>query len=399
MRLCFVWRTGVCHLMGSSWKKAAYRLREKRGASLAAALLFFVVCAVVGSVILSAAMSALGSSASRDLGDQQRYDVSSAAALLAEDLSGNFSLGNSSGGTTVPYDSTKDTFTFTSESYSYYTSGDSKYYAGVDEDGVPTGGGLSENDYLKNNVQWKTTGLLPYHAASGVSEENLTSLRSAMALEILSAYWLGTGENPAEASPAGNLIPQDGNYQLGQSISWDSLARYDKNVLSNPCVVTLTPNYTSYQDADRAHSVTAKISMDDSFQIQAELYLSSDGSYEKTSQPYLVELDPGDISYVFRKVTESTAYSIRYTYVPDETEEKTSGTSTERHSDWINADSDFTPKEIVTTPQGYHIDPSGTQLRTYVTEHLTFTLSFPGWQSASQARITTVRPTEQTSGS
>ena len=139
--------------MRSIGKKAADRLREESGASLAAALLFFVVCAVVGSVVLSAAMSSLGSSASRDLGDQQRYDVSSAAELLAAELSGNLTVGD----TPVSYDTNAKTFTFLSKSYDYYTNGDSSCYSKTDADGVPTGEGLSENDFLKANVKWNDT--------------------------------------------------------------------------------------------------------------------------------------------------------------------------------------------------------------------------------------------------
>jgi len=380
--------------MRSIGKKAADRLREESGASLAAALLFFVVCAVVGSVVLSAAMSSLGSSASRDLGDQQRYDVSSAAELLAAELSGNFTVGD----TSVPYDASEKTFTFLSKSYDYYTNGDSSCYSEIDADGVPTGEGLSENDFLKANVKWNDTGLFSYHGTSDITEEDLTSLRSAMALRILSAYWLGTEQNPSAETPMGNLIPMDGDYRLGQSSSWDTLAKYDAPVLSAPCVITLTPNYTGDQDADRSHSVTAEISMDDDFHMEAKCYLTADGSYEKTAQPYLVEIDSGEISYVFRKVTESTEYAIRYTYVPDQMDPEDPGTGTVQHSDWIETDADFTPKETVTAPKGYHIDPSGTQLRTHVTEHLTFTLTFPGWQEESKARITTIRPTEETSG-
>lgn len=64
------------------WKK----LKEKRGASLTFALLLFLICAVFGAVVLTAATAAAGRVSNLAEVDQKYYSVASAAELLAEEL-------------------------------------------------------------------------------------------------------------------------------------------------------------------------------------------------------------------------------------------------------------------------------------------------------------------------
>ena len=64
------------------------RLRSNTGASLTFALLLFLVCSVVGSVVLAAGSAAAGRASKLSQSDQRYHAVSSAAEFLASELSG-----------------------------------------------------------------------------------------------------------------------------------------------------------------------------------------------------------------------------------------------------------------------------------------------------------------------
>lgn len=64
------------------------KLSSQRGASLTFALLIFLVCAVVGSVVLAAGTAASGRMSKVAETDQRYYSVSSAAKLLIDSIGG-----------------------------------------------------------------------------------------------------------------------------------------------------------------------------------------------------------------------------------------------------------------------------------------------------------------------
>lgn len=69
------------------WEKGYQRLSSKRGASLAVALLGFLLCATVGSVVLAAASASMGRTEKPDSdADLQRYSLESAAAFILEEM-------------------------------------------------------------------------------------------------------------------------------------------------------------------------------------------------------------------------------------------------------------------------------------------------------------------------
>ena len=69
------------------WEKGYQRLNSKRGASLAVALLGFLLCATVGSVVLAVASASMGRTERPDSdADLQRYSLESAAAFILEEL-------------------------------------------------------------------------------------------------------------------------------------------------------------------------------------------------------------------------------------------------------------------------------------------------------------------------
>lgn len=64
------------------------KLRSERGASIILALLLFLVCAVVGSIVLTAATAAAGRMSQMVKMDQRYYSVTSAAELLRDQIDG-----------------------------------------------------------------------------------------------------------------------------------------------------------------------------------------------------------------------------------------------------------------------------------------------------------------------
>ncbi len=66
-----------------------HKLRSRRGASISFALLLFLVCAVVGSVVLVAGTAAAGRISQAAEADQRYYSVTSAAELLKGQIEGD----------------------------------------------------------------------------------------------------------------------------------------------------------------------------------------------------------------------------------------------------------------------------------------------------------------------
>ncbi len=70
-------------------RAAGSKLRSDRGASITMALLFFIVCAVIGSVVLAAGSASAGRMSSMTATDQRYFSVSSAAQLIREQIEGS----------------------------------------------------------------------------------------------------------------------------------------------------------------------------------------------------------------------------------------------------------------------------------------------------------------------
>jgi hypothetical protein len=68
--------------------KTMGKLRSRRGASLLAALFVFLVCSVIGIVVVTAATAAAGRASKLAENDQRYFSVASAAELLTQELSG-----------------------------------------------------------------------------------------------------------------------------------------------------------------------------------------------------------------------------------------------------------------------------------------------------------------------
>ena len=64
------------------------KIEDRSGASLSVALLFFLVCAIVGSVLIAAASVSMGRMKGIEQGEQERYAVDSAMELIAAKMQG-----------------------------------------------------------------------------------------------------------------------------------------------------------------------------------------------------------------------------------------------------------------------------------------------------------------------
>lgn len=73
-------------------KAAVNRLKNEDGASLVAAILFFVLCGVGASVILAASSASAGKMQQVPAADQKRFAVESAAAFLRDELADQASI-------------------------------------------------------------------------------------------------------------------------------------------------------------------------------------------------------------------------------------------------------------------------------------------------------------------
>ena len=69
-------------------EKLKGKLRSRRGATLLLSLLLFLICAVAGSVAITAGTASSGTVSERAKMDQRYFSVTSAAELLREELDG-----------------------------------------------------------------------------------------------------------------------------------------------------------------------------------------------------------------------------------------------------------------------------------------------------------------------
>lgn len=76
--------------------KIKKKLNSERGASITWALLLFLVCAVIGSVVLTAGTVAAGRISQQAVSDQRYYCVTSAVQLLIDKIDGETMNGDGS---------------------------------------------------------------------------------------------------------------------------------------------------------------------------------------------------------------------------------------------------------------------------------------------------------------
>lgn len=271
-------------------------MNSQQGASLMIALLFFLVCAIVGSVVLTAATvtSKRNSSANTDA-NRRRY-----AIMSAEDVITNQLKGTSDDGSSFESFAQNWSFLVTSNddgSYTIDTSSGAVY--------VPAAFSTTE-DASGTSSSSASTGSGSGSAAS--DKAAFSDLRKEMAEKIISHYWpyftAGTAlttdsssgdSTGASSSSTVNEDPWDEEYPL---TDWDQIVTGSGSTYSvksgkdSPLTITLN-NASDYP------TVYADLSMDSSFNLTIHLYCKSDSSSNLVKPgPYLAyNASDVDISY------------------------------------------------------------------------------------------------------
>jgi hypothetical protein len=159
------------------------KIEDRSGASLSVALLFFLVCAIVGSVLIAAASVSVGRMKGIEQGEQERYAVDSAMELIAEEMGGG-------------------EVTFTA---SMPSSIDVMREIDEDEDGADNSGDeLNDNGYIKGtlgskqdfNDKWKLKNISKKTSSEEEAVTNeLEAFRDDLAQKIFEHYLEKQSEN------------------------------------------------------------------------------------------------------------------------------------------------------------------------------------------------------------
>lgn len=172
--------------------RARQKLKSQQGASLMVALLFFVMMAVIGSVILAAASAGMGRVKDEDEGDQERYALYSAAKLVVNAFAGESAFGTNGDTSTANWELQTQapvSYYIDSESGEYYN--DSKLTRKFDSNSTP----------------WPDTG----DFFEKPTADNLSEIREALGKAILSKYWTQNGSGK-------NILT---SWEEGTTVNWE----------------------------------------------------------------------------------------------------------------------------------------------------------------------------------
>ncbi len=245
------------------------KMKSESGASLAVALLFFIVCAVVGSIIIAAAMSSAGRMSGIISADAQRYALDSARGLVENTMLSD-------------------------------TEDEGTWYVNENELQATAAGGTWKNGFKPQN---------------SVLKNNLVSLREvelSMAEELYQLYW-GSGEiqnSWPQKDAAGNAqetvaeevlagatastgtedrsISQNGSTDTKTTSAWVPSGKIETaKYPERQATLTLTGTNIS---SDAIPAVTAKFTMHPDFSIHIELSTSasSENGTESATEKFVL---------------------------------------------------------------------------------------------------------------
>ena len=286
------------------------KLRREDGASLVAALLLFVICAVVGSVILSAASSAMGRLSESDNGDdgsRERYVLTSFIKLL-DASSGEVPVNDAE-----PFTSSYECFV--DSSWTYYEVGqtsDGRLFPAVDEEGEYVSGTASE---------FETWPALSEDLTEDIDKaSDLQGIFTGMAMQFISENWNSgdTEDTSGGYVTAGwirDSVPDDSDWILGS---------FDRSIKSKTIDLKFTLDGTS---EDYADSVWCEITMDPNLDIHMTVYRAQSDDMESdkaaASLIYYVEIPLSEDALIkYEQDTDVARYKL-VTYLTGETDETT----------------------------------------------------------------------------
>ncbi len=204
------------------------KMKSEGGASLAVALLFFIVCAVVGSIIIAAAMSSAGRMSGIESGQNKQYMLQSAKDLIIASMLSDGKEPVASTDADAANDVAKMIYRNTS---------------GKDSDSPETG------EYPKANVGGTT-----YEPISFTQIENLKQLGLVMANDIYSspAVWKSAEASwPDEAAADSGQTNGSDGAASGSQASGTQQWRPEKGLAQKSVTLSLKPKpKTAKQEAD-----------------------------------------------------------------------------------------------------------------------------------------------------
>ena len=333
------------------------KIEDRSGASLSVALLFFLVCAIVGSILIAAASVSMGRMKGIDDGEQERYSLDSAMDLIAEEMQGGELTLTASMGAPIQV---RDNSTDDEE-----TNDDSSE---DDEDGDDEDNNGYISSVLDDFAPWKLSQIsFQYGTKNPEPSGGLVKLRNDSAKAIFT-HFMNTqsvdilsegGPHDVNGSVLGIWYPSENDlHKLVEKLSEedadddDDLIRFFFSSPGNNSVWKnldgnsyryITAHGTELTEdpiilslgADDRYKVCALFSMDAQFNISTVIYPYSDGKKLQDANMYRVVMipcpnqpnitfspgiQPDDIS-VQHSVTLNIKWgkAKRYSVIPDET--------------------------------------------------------------------------------
>lgn len=243
------------------------------------ALLFFVMMAVIGSVILAAASAGMGRVKDEDEGDQERYALYSAAKMIEKAFAGQEAFTKLSN-----YNTEKQQLTIPATSaISYYINSDT----GEEYEDQ----GLTREYNLADHLQWT----VPQFAGRSSVADKLQDIPELLAEQILNDYWV---------EEIGNFKEND----LGTTIAWSDFIKNpvfnkkkngEKVITPKKVSFTITPNSNWTEKAteeEKEYQIAqADVTMKTNLDIKVEIHLQDQ---RVAYQTYIVEIPFGDTAQI-----------------------------------------------------------------------------------------------------
>lgn len=335
-------------------KTVRRKLHSNSGASLMVALLYFIVCAVVGSVIIAAASTSMGRMKNLRQSDKEREMLESATRLVVDGLTRNGEL--FSADDEVPVTSSDDASlkqtgvsktvrvsggTLTSEAeYTYFTTGDRKFIWGPDKTFSVNASAFEGVGTLQSNKTWKweTWPMAPAgsrwpktKAPREVSDETaslyqtavqnalkdqatLEQYRNARADALIAYYWgSGPDDTLTSATSSRYLLVGWKDSSVPSNQSWlfypkkngenlaEAAAKNDplRNILHKQSFTLTAGDKTDEKDL-----VKVDLYMDAFMNLEVQIYPASKDYYERPNGPEedseIVKFENAPMRYLIR---------------------------------------------------------------------------------------------------
>lgn len=223
-------------------------LRSRTGASITFALLLFLACAVVGALVLTAGSAAAGRVSNLAQSDQRYYNVTSAAGLLAEELSGK----------TVTIERTRAITTTTVTKYNVNLAGSG---AVVGTDGAPT---KTYSAYYATKINGDDVNMYNDPTANPnegtrISLSNMSFLNSVAVRLLFSSLVCNTDEAMNGSMKKGT--EQSGLLKLVHTPSTDSLTVDCNYLIQSDGTIILTLKNSTDKDGE-TYTLCVRLSPD-----------------------------------------------------------------------------------------------------------------------------------------